>query len=100
MTSAPMSARSVPAYGTAMKLPSSRTRIPSSAAVATDDLVVEAEQLVGHVRPVEFSRPHRAGHAELGPERGLGHEPLERGAQHVDVLRFDQKAGHVPLDHL
>src|SRR5438309_1764871 len=48
-----MSARSVPAYGPAMKLPSSRTRIPSSAAVGTDDLVVEAEQLVGDVLPVD-----------------------------------------------
>src|SRR5438046_75806 len=60
-----MSARSVPAYGPAMKLPSSRTRIPSSAAVATDDLVVEAEQLVGHMRPVELSRPHGPRDSEV-----------------------------------
>src|SRR5437762_10075587 len=95
-----MSARSVPAYGPAMKLPSSRTRIPSSAAVATDDLVVEAEQLVGHMRPVELSRTHRPRDSELRPQHGLVHQPLEGRAQRVDVLRLDEQARHVPLDHL
>src|SRR5947209_4807176 len=94
-----MSARSVPAYGPAMKLPSSRTRIPSSAAVGTDDLVVEAEQLVRNVRPVELARPKRSRGAEPRPEGRLVHQPLQRRAERVGVLRLDEQARHVPLDH-
>src|SRR6478736_6258434 len=95
-----MSARSVPAYGPAMKFPSSRTRIPSSASVGTDDPVVEREELVGDVRPVELSRADRAGFTELLPQRGLGHEALERAAQRVDVAGLDAQPGEVALDDL
>src|SRR5690348_17199286 len=95
-----MSASSVPAYGPAMKFPSSRTRIRSSASVGTDDLVVEREELVRDVRPVELTSPDRAALAQLVSQRGLGHEALERAAQRVDVTGLDEQSGQVALDHL
>src|SRR5690242_4736552 len=95
-----MSASSVPAYGPAMKFPSSRTRIPSSASGGTDDPVVEREELVRDVRPVELTSPDRPALAQLFPQRGLGHEALERAAQRVDVAGLDEQPGEVALDDL
>src|SRR5437879_11036984 len=62
-----------------------------------DHLFVDAHELCGDVRPVEFGRAPRAGLAESYAQRGLADEPLERRRDAVGVSRLHQEARDISL---